>query len=198
MNEAEIKAQRDSARIVRVTNPFDFDYTHAWGGQPYTLLVGKPMLLPFPLADHLATHLARQALIRKAPIRNETEIDGKGKDRPLWSDDSIAELKKTIMHEEYTEASAPVLSENEKMAAKIAELNRAFEDLKESVDSKPATVPAATADPVVEESIVAPQNTDSATLDFKDKAEVIAALTKAGIKFDARKKKAELEELLKA
>src|SRR3954466_15820698 len=103
MNEAEIKAQTDAARIVKLTNVFDFDFTHAWGGVPYTLPAGKSLLFPYPLADHLATHLARHSLIRKAPTRDDGEIDGRGKDRPLWSEEAIADIKAKLMSEMYTE-----------------------------------------------------------------------------------------------
>lgn len=215
MNEAELKAQRDAARIVKVTNPFDFDYTHAWGGTPYTLPMGKSLLFPYPLGDHLATHLARQALIRKAPVRDSAEIDGRGKDRPLWSEESIAELKATIIEEQYTEESKPVQSEAEQMKARIEELNRAFADLSDKVDGGNASLTPAPAPEVGPEapevapsapevapevpsgeSIPAPAVVDSLTIDFKDKAEVIAELTKRGVKFDARKNKTELEKLL--
>lgn len=207
MNQAEIEAQRNAARIVRVTNPFDFEYTHAWGGVPYTLPVGKSLLFPFPLGDHLATHLARQALIRKAPLRDEKEIDGKGKDRPLWSEESIEELKKTIMVEEYTEAPKETVSEAEQMRRKIEELNRAFADLSTKVDNQaPQTVAGTTPQTVQEPAVVQtpvetvtdaqPAATVTAPVDFKDKAEVIAELKKRGITFDARKGKSELEKLL--
>ena len=187
MNSAEQKAQADSARIFRVTNPFDFEYTHAWGGVPYTLPVGKPLLFPFPLADHLATHLARQAIIRKAPMRDATETDGKGTDRPLWTDEKIAEMKKSIMVEEYREEAAPVLTENEILAKKIDELNKRFDDMggNKSVEDDEETTTTA-GDPVI---------ADAST--YKDKAEVITELEKRGITFDARASKAKLEELLK-
>lgn len=208
MNEAELKAQRDAARIVRITNPFDFDYTHAWGGVPYTLPVGKPLLFPYPLGLHLATHLARQALIRKAPMRDANEIDGKGKDRPLWSEESIQELIKTIMVEEYTEEIKAPVSEAELMARKIAELQKQFDDFKggapanNTAGTTPATIepaaaaPAEPAAPVVSVTDEATAQVDPENTVYKDKAEVIAELTKRGIKFDARKNKTELEKLL--
>lgn len=214
MNEAELKAQRDAARIVRIVNPFDFDYTHAWGGIPYTLPVGKPLLFPFPLGDHLATHLARQALIRKAPLRDEAEVDGKGKDRPLWSDESINELKAKIMTEEYTEEIAPVVSETEIMRRKIEELNKAFSDLRAEIGDKqeddmtPKELQVAiesqedvVTDPETPETPQDPPSDPNATegedsITFMDKKDVVDELNKRGIKFDARKGKAELEKLL--
>lgn len=197
MNQAEIKAQKDSARIVRVTNPFDFEYTHAWGGVPYTLPVGKPLLLPYPLADHLATHLARQAIIRKAPKRDASETDGKGSSEALWTDDSIEALKKTIMVDEYQETQAPVKTEAEILRDKIDELNRAFNEFKEERDGNAPITPAeisGDSEPVV----VAPsEDAIPNTGTYLDKAEVIAELDKRGVKYDARASKANLEALLK-
>lgn len=193
MNQAEIAAQRNGARIVRVTNPYDFEFTHAWGGIPYTLPVGKPLLFPYPLADHLATHLARQAAIRKAPMRDAQETDGKGSDRPLWDEDSIIRAKAIIMHEEYQETIPEVKTEAQLMAAKIEELNKAFSDLKASVDgTTPTTDPEVTTAPVETGAVVTGD-----PLEYQDKAEVIAELEKRGIKYDARASKAKLEELLK-
>lgn len=195
MNEAEIKAQQDAARIFKVTNPFDFDFTHAWGGVPYTLPMGKPILLPYPLADHLATHLARQSLIRKAPLRDEKETDGKGKDRPLWSEEAIDEIKKSIMQEQYTEQPKPVTSEAELLRQKIEQLNRDFAALSDKVDAKTGGNA-----PLTEEMKPEPTPDSTLTVDgqitYKDKAEVIAELNKRGIKFDARMGKEGLAKLL--
>lgn len=190
MNPAEIKAQRESARIVRLTNPFDFEYTHAWGGIPYTLPMGKPLLLPAPLADHLATHLARQAMIRKAPMRDASQTDGKGTERPLWNDDTIAELKKQILVDEYQETVAPVKTEAEMLRDKIEELNKRFDDMeaeKNGTQMANATDPI---EPTTNEPVIADASK------YLDKAEVIAELDKRGIKYDARASKANLELLL--
>lgn len=207
MNQAEIKAQQDAARIFRVTNPFDFEFTHAWGGIPYTLPVGKPLLFPMYLADHLATHLARQSLIRKAPMRDTTEIDGKGTDRPLWSDETIAALKSKIMVEEYREKIEAPVNEQEVLRRKVEELNKAFEDFKAEVggntpitsatdpETEPEDPEADANAPVTEPEPATGVVGDPAT--YVDKAEVIAALDKKGIKYDARASKAKLEELLK-
>lgn len=189
MNEAEIKAQADAARIVKVTNPFDFDFTHAWGGVPYTLPAGKPMLFPYPLADHLATHLARHSLIRKAPVRDEAEIDGKGKDRPLWSEEAIAEIKNKIMVEQYTEERQAPVSEAEMLRRKIEELNRNFAELSARVDATteaPQTVTKTDDQNAQNDNLV----------EYTDKAQVIAELTKRGVKFNVRSSKADLEKLL--
>lgn len=201
MNQAELKAQADAARIVSVTNPFDFDFTHAWGGVPYTLPMGKTLLFPHHLADHLATHLARHSLIKKSPLRDENETDGKGKDRPLWSEEAIEEIKKRIMTEQYTEERTAPQSESEILAAKIAELNKAFDGLNERVNAQSAA-PVQTVAPVTAPAADEIKNVHANTAPvgdqqvFKDKGEVIAELTKRGVTFDARKTKVELQALL--
>lgn len=193
MNEAELKAQENASRIFKIINPFDFDFTHAWGGVPYTLPMGKPILLPFPLADHLATHLARHSLIRKAPLRDEKEIDGKGKDRPLWSEEAIEDIKKSVMTEQYTEERKPVVSEAEALRLKIEQLNKAFADLSDKVEARQNNGGNA---PLVEDIKTEPGLTVDQPITYKDKGEVIAELTKRGIKFNARTGKDELAKLL--
>lgn len=169
----------NDTRIVRIRNIFDFDFTGElgarYGGRDFPIPAGSSLLVPFPLGDHLATHLARQSIIRNAPLRDGSETDGKGSDRPLWSDQAIEDVKKRLISDVYEEEKAPVLSEADRMAAKIEELNSNFEP---KADEEPVIDP--TASPV----------------EYKDKAEVIEALKKRGITFNARSSKATLEGLL--
>jgi hypothetical protein len=166
----------NDTKIVRFHNPFDFDFTPEmgamYGGVPYFVPAGGSLLCPASLADHLGTHLARHSIINKAPLRDETEVDGKGKDRPLWNDEVIAHLKTKFVTDAYTEDKPAVRTDAEIMRARVADLNVAFPAEKEEVASAPAS--------------------------YKDKAEVIAELEKRGIKFNARLTKANLEKLLTA
>jgi hypothetical protein len=159
-------------KIVRFTNIAPFDFTPEmgamYGGVPYSVSSGKSLLMPFTIGDHLATHLARQIIIQKAPIRDEKEIDGKGSDRHLWDDGAINDLKAKIVREVYEEEKQPVASADQLMKEKVEELNRS--------DILPEQ----------------PLNTAG----YKDKAEVVTELNKRGVKFDARKSKADLEKLL--
>lgn len=164
--------------IVRFTNKTDFDFTPAmgamYGGQPFTVPAGKSMLAQKPVALHLAKHLARQTFIRKAPIRDERETDGKGTDRALWTEDDINRIKMLFISDEYSEEKAAPKSEAEIIAAKVAELNKGFQT------ETPAT-----------------PSTSEAPKAYADKQEVIAELEKRGIKHDKRSSKDKLEQLLK-
>lgn len=164
----------NDTKIVRITNITSFDFTPEMGamydGRQFPLRAGESKLYPFTLGDHFATHLARQILLRKAPIRDAKELDGKGSDRPLWDETVIIELKKKIMTEVYEEVKAPLQSPTDVMVAKVEDLNRVAAEVPDV-----AQVP---------------------TNGYQDKAEVITELTKRGIKFDARKSKADLEMLL--
>lgn len=170
----------NDTKIVRFRNIFDFDFTPEmgamYGGIPYFVPAGGSLLCPKSLADHLATHLARHSIINKAPIRDENELDGKGKDRPLWDDQAIERIKVQLMTEAYTEELPAVQSDAEIMAARVRSLQESFPE-----DDAPKKVePAVVSAPTV----------------YADKAEVIAALEKRGIKFNARLSKATLEKLL--
>ena len=125
MNESDYK-------IVRVTNISNFDFTGElgarFGGRDFFVASGESLLVPLTVGDHLATHLARQILIQEAPIRDGSQTDGKGSDRPLWDDAVIKELKDKIMVNVYEEEKQKPVSEADRMAAKVKELNEVTEE----------------------------------------------------------------------
>lgn len=181
----------NEAKVVRFTNIFDFDYTHAYGGVPYQLRAGATYLFPWAIGDHLATHLARQALIRKAPYRDDNAVDGRGgestrSDRPLWDDKVIPELKDKIMKDAYVEETIAPMSEAERFRVKVEELNREFPGQASAamIGAGEASAPAAAPTPTTTPAV------------YQDKAEVIAALTAKGIAHNPRASKANLEKLL--
>lgn len=191
----------NEAKVVRFTNIFDFDYTHAYGGVPYQLRAGETLLFPWVIGDHLATHLARQALIRKAPYRDENSTDGRGgettrSDRPLWDDTAIDALKAKILQDAYTEQRETPVSEAEKLRQKVEDLNKQFPGLvKETSPTEAVNAqPPADNDHVLEGASQFPA---SDGVVYADKAEVIAALEKKGVTFNPRATKATLEKLLK-
>lgn len=179
----------NESKIVRVTNISNFDFTGElgarFGGRDYFVQAGKSMLFPFIIGDHLATHLARQILLKNAPVRDVSQIDGKGSDRPLWSDGSLEELKAKIMTDVYEEETTAPVSEADRLAQKVADLNKAE---KEETLAAGGNADAS--------SIVPAEETTGASITYKDKAEVIAELKKQGKTFDARASKSKLEELL--
>lgn len=184
MNESDYK-------IVRITNISDFDFTGElgarFGGRDFFVPAGGSLLVPLTIGDHLATHMARQIIIRKAPIRDANNIDGKGSDRPLWDDSIIGELKAKIMVEVYEEEKKSPQTEADRLAAKVADLNR-------------VVPPEVTTPPIGGNAdasgIVPVDDNPSSAVVYKDKAEVIAELNKKGVSFDARASKSKLEELL--
>lgn len=183
MNESDYK-------IVRITNISDFDFTGElgarFGGRDFFVPAGGSILTPQTVGDHLATHLARQILIRKAPIRDAGQVDGKGSDRPLWDDAVIAELKSKIMVEVYEEEKKAPQTEGERMAKKVEELNKVVAP---PAEEKGGNVDASTIVPV--------EDAPRSALEYRDKAQIIDELRKKGVSFDARAGKDKLEELLK-
>ena len=182
MNESDYK-------IVRITNISNFDFTGElgarYGGRDFFVQAGESLLVPQTVGEHLATHLARQIMIRKAPGRDLKETDGKGSDRPLWDDSIISELKEKIMVEVYDEEKKAPQSEADRFADKVEELNRVTTPTEDEVVG--GNVDASTIVPV--------EGTNSAIV-YRDKGEVIAALNEKGIGFDARLGKNKLEDLL--
>lgn len=194
---------KNEAKVVRLTNIFDFDYTHAYGGVPYQLRAGVTQLFPWAIGDHLATHLARQAIIRKAPTRDENADDGRGgeskrSDRHLWDDTAIEALKSKIIQDAYVEERPAVETEAEMYARKIQELNKQFPNLTETspivAPGAAPTQPPADNDHVAEGASQFPAANGVV---YQDKAAVIAALVAKDIPHNPRSSKATLEALLK-
>lgn len=181
MNDSDYK-------IVRITNISNFDFTGdlgaRFGGRDFFVPAGDSLLVPQTVGDHLATHLARQIMIKKSPIRDEGQTDGKGSDRPLWDDSVIDELKTKIMVEVYEEEKQAPLSEADRIVQKVEELNK--------VVATPEDEEGGNADA----SGIMPVETTSSAIVYQDKAEVIAALKVKDIPFDARLSKDKLTELL--
>ena len=165
----------DEYKVVRLTNRTGFDFTPEmgakYGGVPYLIPAGKSLLMPKPAAKLLAKHLARQMYIKKAPLRDASELDGKGTDRPLWTEEDCLLLADTLLSEEYEEEKVNPQTPAEIIHAKIQELNKMIED--------------------------SPSENSAAAEGYMDKAQVIAELQKREIAFDARLTKNALEKLLK-
>lgn len=179
--------EQNEFKVVRFTNITDFDFTSElgamYGGKPYFVAAGESLLVPFVLGDHLAKHLAQAILIRNAPIRDSKETDGRGSDRPLWDEQAIVELKGKILQDVYEEERPTVLSEAEKMAKKVEDLNT----IAPQEEAPGGNVDA---------SGIVPTEIINSDVVYKDKAQVIAELTKREINFNPRSSKKDLEALL--
>lgn len=174
MNENELK-------IMKVTNISDFDFNGENGarfdGHDYLIKKGEFLRAPYGVALHLAKHLAQAILIRKAPIRDEKQVNGRGVDVALFNEENVKKLIDLIMSEDgMDEKLAAKKSEGELTKEKIAALNNSTSS--DSNDADDSKIPETTT--------------------YKDKAEVIAALTEKGIPHDPKLPKAKLEELLGA
>ena len=160
----------DYSKTVVFENIADFDFTPEmgamYGGIGYPVKAGERKLYPWDLADHLATHLARQMYLKKDSSLStyDPKDPTEGLGATLWTDEKIAALKAKMLGEPVLAAKEATLTEAQKVQAKVAELNQ------------------------VEPEI--------STVGYRDKAEVIAELQKKGIQFDARRSKVELEKLL--
>ena len=62
-------------KVVTFTNISDKDFTHAYGGVPFTVRAGESMNFPFDVGTHLARHLSRRILIQQD--KGATSWDGK-------------------------------------------------------------------------------------------------------------------------
>jgi len=169
--------------VARFTNITDHAWSHPFGGVPYAFEAGESRLMPFPVVEHLAKHLAMHIFI--TGDRSAQTYDGsdatQGSGAPLWNEESLAKLQATIISETFDMEKPKVKTEMELMQEQIDKLNASI-GLKEDV-VEPLTPEAPLTPPLTAEG-------------FKDKSEVIAELQKRNIPFDARGSKATLEKLL--
>lgn len=111
MNIAEREAEEAERRIVRFTNIDKESFTHAYRGVSITVQAGESYVGRFPEVNHLATHLARKMLSRKAKL-------GVSKSDPvkLWTPEQIENLKKEILTPmgNETPTTPPTLEEKRK------------------------------------------------------------------------------------
>jgi hypothetical protein len=189
MNNPIVSNQNDF-KVVEFHNSTDFDFTPEMGcmydGRPIFgisgakgILAGERINLPYHIGHRLAVNLAKQAQIRLAPPHDPRETNLVGK--PLWTDESLEALKNSFLTELYSEDKPASMSQTDMLMAK-------YEELKNLVTMN-LTQPKAA-------SIETPTPSPEVAVVYSDKAEVMAELTKRGIKFNARDSKATLEKLI--
>lgn len=166
----------DELVICTFKNVADFDFTPElgamFGGRPYFVKQGEEILLPEPAAFRMAVNLAKAILIKGMPGPEH----GKGDDRSAigqFNEDNVMKLVDSIIVTTNREEKKPILSEADRIAEKVEELNKFKQDILAEVEKKLARETG-----------------------YKDKGEVIEELEKRGITFDRRKGKTELEKLL--
>lgn len=178
----------DELVIVTIKNISTFDFTPnlgaMFGGRPYFVKVGETLQMPEPAGYRMAVNLAKAILNDKMPIAE----GGKGDDRSTlgaYSEEDVDKLVAEIIISTTREEKKPVLSETDRINAKIEELNNLKAKLEEKYLNPTETTEQPTGNP-----------NSTVSSSFTDKAEVIAELEKRGIKFDRRQNKANLEKLL--
>lgn len=183
-------------KVVSFTNITDKDFTHAYGGQPFSVKAGETVPLPYDLGKHLAKHLARRIFLegdKSASVYDPNDKTG-GVGKPLWNEDMERQMIAKILGQVIQESQPEPKSETELLKEQVADLQKRFGEMFKAptpVASQPQGVSP------VSEQPVASSELPSEITTYMDKADVIAQLKEKGITFDARQSKAKLEALLK-
>lgn len=183
MQQAQVSNPNDS-KVVSFHNNTEFGFLPEMGcmydGRPINGKNGSPgidageeIILPYHIGNQLAINLAKRVL----NTSQSASVDAAGIPTgvPIWSETKLKDLSSTYIKELYSEARPIAQSETDKLMAKVEEYKLMVDKLV-SQSSDIADVPMSDG--------------------YKDKAEVIAELTKRGIKFDARQNKDSLQKLL--
>jgi hypothetical protein len=166
------KTNPNEYRVVTFKNITSADFTPALGAmfnsKHFLIKAGESMNLPFDVGHRLAINLAKAIIIGAAPAPKY----GEGNDTQassLIKEGDIEKLVEQILVKEYQEEASAVMTAEEKLSARIDELNKKLESV---VDTKIGTE------------------------GYSDKKEVIEALKAKGVTYNPRKSKEELEALL--
>ena len=117
----------NDGRVVDVTNITSKDFTHPYGGTPFTIKAGQTVTYPYDLGAHLAKHLARRILVEGDT--SATTFDPKnpdpagGRGVPLATPENEQVLIDKILSGQATQAVVAPLSEVEILKKQIADLN---------------------------------------------------------------------------
>lgn len=168
----EKKMARVNSQVVFFKNIDSEDFTHAYAGVPHFVSAGQTVVFQYPVAMHLAKHLAMKILRRrkkKAGIVGDK--DKVGNTIKTHTPQEIDELRKQIIVKTVDQPLPPEQSYQETMKKEQESLAKEFsDDLKELNDEAPKTEVT--------------------------KKDIVADLKKRGIKFDPRAPKNELLDLL--
>lgn len=159
-------------RVVTFKNITDNDFTPALGAmfnsKHFFIKAGETMNLPYDVGYRLAVNLAKAIIVGAAPAPKY----GEGNDTQtstLMTEKDIQTYVDKILISDYQEEKAYQMTAEDKLNARIDELNKKLESV---VDTKISTE------------------------GYSDKKEVIEALKAKGITHNPRKSKEELEALL--
>jgi len=190
-------------KVVKFTNRNDFGFTPEMGcmydGRPIFGITGAPgingeesIVLPYHIAQRLATNLAKIVQLRRAPTVDQAGIPT---GVPLWSIEDLEQLKQSYLEEMYSETKPVAVSETDRLFAKVEEYKKMVDQLMEK-GAESLVIEGS----IVDSPVDPLQTTDSVSGQipvFADKQDVIAALETRGIPHDKRLGKDKLEALLK-
>ncbi len=181
-------------KVVEFFNSTDFDFTPELGAmydsRPLFVGSGERKQFPYHVGHQLAVNLAKAVLVKGAPLHDSTSNNPVG--TPLWGDEKVTALKNSFLTELYADERPIVQTETDRLMARVAELEKAFQ-VKQA--ERPLELPKEAVKSIQE--LVAPELNAAVTPKvYQDKGEVIAELTRRGIKFDARQSREKLETLL--
>ncbi len=189
-------------KVVTFHNSTEFGFTPDMGcmfdgraingnGGP-GIQVGEKKMLPYHIGHRLAINLAKRVL-NTSP---SATVDAAGIPTgvPVWDPERLKNLALTFITEEYSEDKPAQESETDKLMAKVAQLEKFMQEKLASIPTATTVAPQVSVTNI--DSTLVPEVLPETPKVFLDKAEVIAELTKRGVKFDARKNKADLEKLL--
>ena len=191
-----IQSNPNDYKVVTLTNKETFGFTPDLGcmydGRPIFgtsgasgIQPGESVTLPYHVGNLLALNLAKAAMMRRAPT-----IDAAGIPTgvPLWDEVKLLALKGSYLTELYVEEQPAMVTETDRLMAKVEEYKAMVEKLipKQEEDKSPESNPS---EP---EEVLASTSSKA----YLDKAEIIAELTKRGIKHDPRSTRDSLKKLL--
>jgi len=187
MTNAPISNPNDF-KVIDFTNKTDFDFTPEMGcmfdSRPIFgisgangVKSGESIKLPYHIGHRIAVNLAKVKMMKSAP----TDAAGIPTGVPIWTPEAIEALKDSYITDLYTEQRPIAETEVDRLMKKVEELNK----LVHSSIVQPQTISTANV-----------EKDNSEVITYKDKQDVMAALEKKGIKFDARASRSDLEKLL--
>ena len=166
-----------------MTNITDEDFTHNYGGAPFTVRAKESLSFPYVVGVHLARHLARKILIsgdKGATSWDPKDPTSNGGNGTVLFTQEAEELKmKEILGEEYTVDTPAKKSEIDLLKEEIAKLN----DFRKGIE---------------EDNKDVPKISEDSELDTLDRSGLIAKVKELGIKFSPTDKNNDLKEKIMA
>lgn len=168
----EHEAARRNNSVVEITNISKEDFTHSYGGIPYTIKAAETLPFPYPIAMHLAKHLAMR--MARAEASAKMDFKKQGDVTQAVNLYTPAKLQGFINQIVKTTVEQP-LSERKTEAQIMKEKTEKIQAAAKAKGAKPA----------------APK---------PDKKDIVAELKKRGIKCDPRKESTDdlLKKLMEA